>query len=199
MSNSSAFAGAFVALLFAASCATTRPIHYYTLAHPSGSSIQGKTGGPTIFVGTIEAPEFLQDARIRYRAGANEAGAYEFERWTERPGAMVRDALVAHLRASGQYGRVLESSGPAAGDFLVRGRLREFGEVDNPAIVTRISLHLELIDLRTNRDVSDRHYEREEPSGGKSISDVVAAMDRNMQQVVTQAAADIGAALAGEH
>jgi hypothetical protein len=31
--------------------------------------------GPTILIGTIVTPESLQDARIRYRAGANEAGA----------------------------------------------------------------------------------------------------------------------------
>jgi len=187
------------ALLFATGCAVNRPIHYYTLVHPSGSTTQEKPDGPTILVAAIEAPEFLEDARIRYRAGANEAGAYELHRWIERPGNMVRDALVAQLRASGEYRRVLESSGPVPADYLVRGRLGEFGEVDNPAIVTRISLHLELVDMRTNRDVWDHLYEHEEPSGGKTIGDVVHAMDLNLQDVVRQAASDIGAFVASAH
>jgi ABC-type uncharacterized transport system auxiliary subunit len=105
--------------------------------------------------------------------------------------------LVEQMRAAGQYRRVLESSTAVPGDYLVRGRLREFGEVDNPAIGVRISLHLELIDLRTGREVWDHYFEHEEPSPGKSIDDVVAAMDRNLQAVVSQAVSDIGAFVAG--
>ena len=96
--------------LVAASCVGTRPVHYYTLAPASPPASQGVPDGPTILIGTIATPESLQDARIRYRAGANEAGAYEYHRWTERPGAMVRDSLVRALRASGKYQRVPESS-----------------------------------------------------------------------------------------
>ena len=88
----------------------------------SAPANQTKPDGPTILVGLIATPESLQDGRIRYRAGANETGSYEYHRWTERPGAMVRDSLVRALRASGKYQRVLESSSSAMGDYLVRGK-----------------------------------------------------------------------------
>ena len=182
--------------LLGGSCAGTRPVHYYTLAPASVPANQAKPDGLTILVGLIATPEYLQDARIRYRAGANETGSYEYHRWTERPGAMVRDSLVRALRASGKYQRVLESSSSAMGDYLVRGKLFEFGEVDNPAIGTKISLHLELIDKKTNRSVWDRVAEREEPAGGKNIKDVVESMDRNLQHVVSEAAAEIDRFLA---
>jgi ABC-type uncharacterized transport system auxiliary subunit len=142
-------------------------------------------------VAAIVTPESLQDARIRYRAGANETGSYEYHRWTERPGAIIRDSLVRALRASGKYQRVLEASSAAMGDYLLRGKLYEFAEVDNPAIQTKISLHLELIDKKTNHSVWDHPFEREEPSNGKDIKDVVQSMDRNLQQVVNAAAAEI--------
>lgn len=177
--------------LLGGSCAGTRPVHYYTLAPTSVPANRGKPDGPTILVGLIATPEYLQDARIRYRAGANETGSYEYHRWTERPGAMVRDSLVRALRTSGKYGRVLESSSSAVGDYLVRGKLFEFGEVDSPAIGTRISLHLELIDKKTNRSVWDRVAEREEPASGKNIKDVVESMDRNLQHVVSESAVEI--------
>jgi ABC-type uncharacterized transport system auxiliary subunit len=172
-------------------------VHYYTLAPAAAPTNSAKPDGPTILVGAIITPESLQDARIRYRAGANETGAYEYHRWTERPSAMVRDSLVRALRASGRYQRVIESSSSAIGDYVVRGKLYEFAEVDNPAIQTKISLQLELIDKKTNRSVWDRPFEREEPASGKNINDVVQSMDRNLQQVVSQAAAEIARFLSG--
>jgi len=191
------FLTALTALL-TTSCATTRPVHYYTLAPAAAPSNQTKPDGPIILVGAIITPESLQDARIRYRAGANETGSYEYHRWTERPGAIVRDSLVRALRASGKYQRVLESSSSAIGDYLVRGKLYEFAEVDNPAIQTKISLQLELVDKKTNRTVWDRHSEREEPASGRTIEDVVQSMDRNLQQVVSEAAVEIDRFLAGQ-
>jgi ABC-type uncharacterized transport system auxiliary subunit len=188
-----------IAILLLTSCVPTRPVHYYTLAPASVPTYQTKADGLTILVGAIITPESLQDARIRYRTGTNETGSYEYHRWTERPGAMVRDSLVRALRASGKYQRVLESSSSAIGDYMVRGKLYEFAEVDNPAIQTKISLHLELIDKKTGHSVWDHAFEHEEPASGKSIGDVVQSMDRNLRQVAADAAAEIDGFLAGRH
>src|SRR5882757_9789760 len=88
--------------LVSASCVATRPVHYYTIEHsgqpPSPPSAQAKPDGLVLLVGAIATPEALQDGRIRYRTGSNEAGAYEYHRWTERPGSMVRNALMRSLR-----------------------------------------------------------------------------------------------------
>jgi len=180
-----------LSVLLAAGCAPTRPVHYYTLAPVSTPAFQLNPAGPTMLVGVIMTPEFLQDARIRFRAGSNETGSYEYHRWVARPGAMVGESLVHALRASGRYRRVMEAYSSAAGDYLLRGRLYEFDEVDNPAIQTKISLHLVLIDTKTNRDVWSHPFEREEPASGKSIEEVVRSMDHNLQQVVNEAVAEI--------
>jgi ABC-type uncharacterized transport system auxiliary subunit len=104
---------------------------------------------------------------------------------------MVGNALVRALRASGQYQRVLESSSTASGDYLVRGKLFEFGEVDGSSIQTRISLQVELVDKKTNLTVWDRAVDREEPVRGKTVADVVQSLDRNLQHAVTETAAEI--------
>jgi ABC-type uncharacterized transport system auxiliary subunit len=187
-----AMAGALVG----ASCVATRPIHYYTIEPASPPSNRAKPDGLLLLVGSIATPEALQDGRIRYRTGSNEAGAYEYHRWTERPGSMVRNSLLRALRASGQYQRVLESTSSATGDYLVRGKLYEFGEVDKVSILTRISLQVELVDKKTNRNVWDRLVEREEPVGGKNVADVVQSLDRNLQHVVRETAAQIDKFLA---
>ena len=71
--------------------------------------------------------------------------------------------------------------------------------MDDPAIQTKISLQLELIDKKTNRTVWDHPFEREEPANGKNIKDVVGSMDRNLQQLASEAAAEIDKFLASRH
>ena len=97
---------------------------------------------------------------------------------------LIRNSLVRALLASGKYQRVLESSGSTTGDYLVSGKLYEFGEVDRPSIQTRISLQVELVDKKTNLNVWDHLTEREEPVTGKNVKDVVQALDRNSVPLV---------------
>ena len=80
-----------------------------------------------------------------------------------------------------------------------RAKLEEFDEVDQVAIRTRISLHVELIDRKTNQNVWDRVVEREEPVSGKSVVDVVQSLDLNLQHVVNETAGEIDKFLAAGH
>lgn len=180
-----------VACIAGAGCVSTKAAHYYTLGAVPPPATQGKPDGLTLLVGNITTPEALQDGRIRYRTGSNEVGAYEYHRWTERPGLMVRDSLIRALRDSGKYQRVLESGSSASGDYLLRGKLDEFDEVDRASIQTKISLHVELVDRKTNQNVWDHIVEREEPVGGKSVVEVVQSLDRNLQHVVSETAGEI--------
>ncbi len=179
--------------LTAASCVSNKPAQYYTINPPAGAINQSRPDGLVIVVADIPTPVGLQDGRIRYRIEPNQVGAYEYHRWTERPGTMVRNSLVRALRASGKYQRVLESGSAAAGDYLVTGKLVEFDEVDSGTIKTRVSLELHLIDRKTGRHVWDHLFEHDEPVGSKNVKDVVASLDRNLQQVVGDAAAQIDA------
>ena len=181
-------------IVVSVSCVSSRPVHYYSLEAaplPPGSA---QPDGPVLLVGAITAPEALQDARIRYREASSETGGYDYHRWSERPGSMVRNSLVRALRASGNYARVLESSSSATGDYLLRGKLYEFGEVDGAAIQTRVSLYLELVDRKNNRTIWDRSLDREEPVEAKNVPDVVHSLDRNLQHVVTESVAAIASA-----
>lgn len=172
-------------------CVSTRPVHYYALQMAAPPANQSKSDGLVLLVGDIATPEVLQDGRIRYRFGSNEVGAYEYHRWTERPGLMVRDALMRALRDSGKYRHVLESGSSISGDYLLRGKLEEFDEVDQASIQTKISLRVELVDRKTNQNVWDYTAAREDPVSGKSVPEVVQSLDRNLQQVVTEIAGEL--------
>jgi ABC-type uncharacterized transport system auxiliary subunit len=179
-----------------AGCVATRPVHYYTIQPASPPANQGKSDGLVLLVGNIVTAAALQDGRIRYRSGSNESGAYEYHRWTEQPGSIVRISLLRALRASGKYQRVLESGSLVEGDYVLHGTLYDFGEVDGASIQTQISLHVELVDRKTNRNVWDQMVEREEPVSGKTVADVVHSLDRNLHGIVIETAMGIDKFLA---
>jgi ABC-type uncharacterized transport system auxiliary subunit len=182
--------------LLSSACVGGRPIHYYTINHPAITDTNSKPDGLVLLVGRIATPEALEDGRIHYRSGSNEVGSYEYHRWTERPGQMVRDLLIQSLRSSGKYRQVQETSSAAGGDYLIRGKLFEFSEIDEPGIQSRVSLHLELVDRKTGLVVWDRHYNRDEPVNGKAMKEVVMSLDHNLQHVITDAATGIETFLA---
>lgn len=188
---------ALIALLCAmsAACVGGRPIHYYTINPPVAAAANPRPDGPALLIGRIATPDALQDGRIHYRSGSNEVGAYEYHRWMERPAAMVQDLLLRTLQASGKYRTVQEASTAASGDYLVRGKLYDFEETDNPGMRTRVSLRLELLDRKTGMVVWNRLYDRDEPVEGKTIQEVVRSLERSLQQVIANAASGIDAFL----
>ena len=185
--------------LIASACVGGRPIHYYTIDYPAQAPVAAKPDGAVLLVGRITVPEALQDSRIRFRAGGNEVGAYEYHRWTERPGVVVQDLLLHALRTSGRFRQVQEASSAAAGDFVVRGRLYEFSEIDDPRLQSRVSLRLELLNRKSGLVVWDHHYERDEPVDGKTMQEVVRSLEHNLRQVVGDAASGIEAFLSSQN
>jgi ABC-type uncharacterized transport system auxiliary subunit len=178
--------------LLDAGCLDSRPVHYYTIETPPAPITPGAPTGPVLMVGNISMPPGLQDGRIRYRVGSNEVGAYQFHRWTERPGTMISESLVQALRASGKYRSVMESSSAVAGDYQLRGKLYEFDEVDRDTIQTSISLRVDLVNVKTKQVVWGDLVKHEEPVRSKNVQEVVASLDRNLQAVVKETADRIG-------
>lgn len=193
--RSAMLAAAGIAAFCSAACVGGRPVHYYAIEHQTMTPAAPKPGGLVLLVGHIATPEALEDNRIRYRSGRNEVGSYEYHRWTDRPGVMVRDLLLQTLRASGKYRQVQEASSAAEGDYLIRGRLFEFAEIDDPGIQSRVSLSLEIVDRKTSLVIWDHRYNRDEPVNGKTMKDVVASLDQNLQHVIAEAATGIQSAL----
>jgi ABC-type uncharacterized transport system auxiliary subunit len=180
-----------VALLLLASGCAPHKIQYYQISASVKPALPAETG-PVLLVGRIVTPMALQDGRIRYLAGLNEVGTYEYHRWTDPPGIMVKDALIHVLRASGKFKSVQEAASSAEGDYNLRGKLLEFSEVDSNGISTRISLDLELREVRTGRLVWNETFTHDDPAQAKTVSDVVQSLDRNLQVVLGNVASDVG-------
>jgi ABC-type uncharacterized transport system auxiliary subunit len=180
-----------VAIAVIGACGGGRPIRYYTVETPPAPEPSTSVYPITILVGHIGSPEILQEEAIAYRSGPNEIGTYDYHHWVEPPVHMVKVMLVRQLRASGKYQSVAELGSSAQGDYVLQGRLYDFEEVDTGGIAALVSMEFELVDRKMHKTVWTHFYSRTVPVQGKEISDVVAGLDHNLLQGLTEVAAGL--------
>jgi ABC-type uncharacterized transport system auxiliary subunit len=181
-------------------CAAGRPVKYYRIDVPAPlqatAPAPGAGFGVSIEVANIDAPPLMRDGRILYQVGAHEIGAYQYHRWVETPDRMVQNALVRMLRSSGKYQSIDTPNGGKT-DYVMRGKIYEFNEVDKPAVFTRVSMEIELHDAKSNRMVWSHVYRGEEMVEGKEIPDVVHSLDQNMRRGLSEVVAGLDQYFAG--
>jgi ABC-type uncharacterized transport system auxiliary subunit len=170
-----------------AACSASRPVKYYVLdPGPAPTSAASAPLSVTLLVARVTAAHVYRDDRLVYGAGPVQLGLHEYERWASPPADMMQDLLIATLRSSGQYRAVSQVSSNVKGDYIVRGHLNALDEVDKPELVGRFSFQLELFDPKTGSTVWADSYSHEEPVTGKTVADVVVALDHNVQTGLNQ-------------
>ncbi len=175
-----------------AGCGAPRPIKYYVIdATPAAASSTPAQIPVVLLVGRFTASHLYRDDRLIYGSGPVELGTYEYDRWAEPPADMVQNLLIADLRASGQYRSVSRVSSSARGDYIVRGHLLAMYGVDKPELMARFSLQLELFDPASRATVWTQTYTHDEPVQGKTVANVVEALDRNISAGLQQLSAGI--------
>jgi ABC-type uncharacterized transport system auxiliary subunit len=172
-------------------CGSTKPIQYYTIQPPTAPALSTGTSKVSLLVASISGPEILRRSPIAYRVGGNEIGTYEYSQWEEPPIEMIQTSLIRLLRESGNYQSVANLSGAPAGEFVVRGRLDDFEEVDGPSISGFVSMEFELYDRKSGKVVWTHSYSQSEPVQGKEISAVVTALDVDLTRGLKEVAAGL--------
>jgi ABC-type uncharacterized transport system auxiliary subunit len=184
----------FIALMFAltallsSGCGAARPIKYYQLTVP-GDLAPATDPSPfpiTLLVGPLTGSHLYREDHIIYSMPGENMGMYESQRWAEPPTEMMQDVLFRELRASGRYRTVNTLRSNARGDFILQGRLYDFKEVSANPLVARVAVEYELREMKSGATVWSHYYSHDEPAGGKDVSAVVAALDRNVQGIAAQ-------------
>ncbi|MGH9684976.1 MAG: ABC-type transport auxiliary lipoprotein family protein [Candidatus Acidiferrales bacterium] len=166
---------------FLSACGAPRPIKYYVLDVPTVPAQASSAQFPiTLVVARPTASNLYRDDRLVYGTGPVQRGVYSDHRWAETPSDMIQDMLVSTLRSTGQFRSVSRINSTARGDYIVRSRLSALYEVDKPELVARFSLQLELFDPAARATVWSDSYTHDEPVQGKSVADVVEALNRNV-------------------
>jgi ABC-type uncharacterized transport system auxiliary subunit len=178
-----------LSIILPACAVKSRPIKYYRIDVPAAAASASSSGAGfnvSLQVGNIDAPPIMRDGRILYQVGANEVGTYQYHRWVETPDRMVQNSLVRLLRSSGKYQSVDTTSSRVKTEYVVLGKIFEFGEIDKPKVVTRVSMEIELHDAKSNRTVWSRVYTGEEAVDGKEVPDVVRSLETNLQRGLSE-------------
>jgi ABC-type uncharacterized transport system auxiliary subunit len=174
-----------------AACGAAKPIHYYALEAPSVAPSAGNPHAVTLMLGHFSAPNVYRDTRLIYRSGTNELDIYEQQRWAEPPAEMVREMILRVLRQSGRYRSIQLTGSNARGDYILRGRVHQFEEVDAPGLGARVAIEAELYEPATGATLWTHHYQQEETANGKSVPAVVEAINRDVQRGVNEIAASL--------
>jgi ABC-type uncharacterized transport system auxiliary subunit len=182
----------------AAGCGATRPTNYYALDAPAPAPAPGVESRTPVrlIVGHVTGSRLYHDNRLVYGTGAVELGTYEYQRWAEPPVDYLQDILIASLRSSGQYRSVSRIGSNARGDYVVRGQLDALDEIDKPALAARFTFQLELFDPASGSTVWSSSYSHDEPVQGKKVTDVVEALNRNVEAGLRQLTTELNQYLA---
>ena len=177
---------------FAAGCGSARPVKYYALdAGPVPASATSAIYPVSLLVARTTTSHLYRDDRLVYGSGPVQLGTYSDQRWAQTPADMVQDQLIASLRSSGQYRTVSRLGSSARGDYVVRSNLDALYEVDQPALVARFAMRVELFDSKEGATVWVGNYSHDEPVKGKNVAAVVEAMNGNVRAGMQQLSAGI--------
>jgi ABC-type uncharacterized transport system auxiliary subunit len=174
--------------LLSSGCGAARPIKYYQLTVP-GDLAPATDPSPfpiALLVGPLTGSHLYREDHIIYSTPGENMGMYESQRWAEPPTEMIQDVLFRELRASGRYRTVNTLRSNARGDFILQGRLYDFKEVSGNPLVAQVAVEYELRETKSGATVWSHYYAHDEPAGGKEVSAVVAALDRNVQRIAAQ-------------
>src|SRR5271170_982077 len=177
-----------LAVGLAAGCGASRPSKYYQLTVP-GDGAPAANPNPvpiTLLIGRITGPALYYADQIVYSTGGESMGTYEYQRWSEPPTDMIAEVILRQFRASGHYRGVYTLRSDIRGEFLLHGRLYDFKEVSASSIVGRVTMEMELRNIKTGTSVWTHFYTHDEPVTGKEVGAIVAALNKNVQQAVAE-------------
>lgn len=162
---------------------------YYTLNIPP--PLPGPVSDPkTSFVLGVErlrASEILRDDRIVYYESPTELNFYEYHRWSAEPATLLAQLVARRLKEMGVFADVRLSPGREPVDYLLRGRIFNFDEVDYEGTKGRVALELTLIRSRDNKTAWSRTLQVEHPAEGGEVAGVVKAVNAASEELLREA------------
>jgi uncharacterized protein len=176
--------------LLAAGCATTPEARFYSLATP-GDGVVAAEGGPSLAIGPVDLPRYLDRPQLVSRAGDNRLLVDEFNRWggalDQEITAVLAQALGQRLGTQRVY--AYPSRIAAEVDYRVALEVRRFdGELGGDVA---LDAAWSLVDDRTGAILRTRRVVFREPTAGPDHPAYVAALQRTLQRLADELAADL--------
>jgi len=171
--------------LWAASCGSVPKTNYYTLRIPPPPAAHDPKTTAIVGVERFRATEVLRDDRIVYYASPTELNFYQYHRWSADPATMLTELAARRLEQSGALAavRLLPSREPV--DYLLRGRLTNFEEVDSASgVKARVGVEMMLIRARDHKILWSDTRQEESAAEGKGVPAVVQAVNAASERLL---------------
>jgi ABC-type uncharacterized transport system auxiliary subunit len=189
---------AILAAALLAACAqppvTQDAFYRLQVAPPTATLAKPKLPGP------LEVPRFSADGLMAGRPIVfSEAGeplqlsAYHYHFWLEPPGAMLRDEMVAYLRAAGVAKSVVTPELRVDPDFVLIVKIKRIEQVRGPAPKVVIALEVGLGGRKDDRLLLLKTYRVEKEAANNTVGAAVEAFSGAMAAVCAGVASDIPA------
>jgi len=179
---------ALLAAFSFASCGSVPKTYYYTLRVPPPPATSDPRTNYVLGVEHFRAPEMLRDDRIVYYESPTQLNYYQYHRWGSDPATLLSELAARLLGQMGVFGdvRMLPSREPV--DYILRGRLLNFEEIDyEGGGKGRVALELTLIRSRDRKTVWTATRQVEHAVQEKGLPGVVNALNMCSEQILCEA------------
>lgn len=179
----------FVALLVSG-CASTPEARFYSLGAPGNGAV-ARDDGPSLAIGPVDLPRYLERPQIVSRAGDNRLLVDEFNRWG---GALDQEITAVLAQGLGQrLGTQRVYSYPsriaAEVDYRIALEVRRFdGELGGDVV---LEAAWSLVDDRTGDILQTRRVDYREATAGPDHAAYVAALQRTLQRLAEELAGEL--------
>ena len=148
--------------------------------------------------GTLEVERFVADGLTAGRPivysrsdRPHELQEYHYHFWTEPPPIMLRDQLIAYLRASRVATAVVTPELRVAADYVLAGKITRLERVVGAAPRAVVELELGVRETDNDRLLFVDTYRDEEAASGDSVGAAVAALNVALARIYARFAADL--------
>ena len=173
-----------IAVIFV-SCGSTLPTHYYRIDTDPDVEKVDQVILLKVDVNSVRVPERYRD-RIVYREGEYEYGFYEYSRWIDDPGTMIRRSLINALSDSGLFSLVDLLGNDPDSDLDLNSEIVSFDQVvEGNVHFADFGVILEL--SRSDNGAPVWNYRTEERIEQRGDDGFAAAMTAAVKTVITRA------------
>ena len=148
--------------------------------------------------GTLEIERFVADGLTAGRsivysdsARPHQVQAYHYDYWIEPPIILLRDELVAYLRAAGVAGKVVTPELRTDPEYVLTGRINRLEQAIGSAPGAVVDLELSLRRAADATVLLLRTYRVEAKADGATVPAAVTAINGVLKQIFAQFAADM--------
>ncbi len=148
-----------------------------------------------VVVEEFSAPAAVDTTRIVFQPSPNEIKYYAGARWSDRAPRMIAALTVETLHNTGHFPSAIGAGSGARMDLALVGDIRQFAAarvatqgLGQAATEARVTLYVRLLRASDRSIVASREFAATAPSASGKMTDIVAAYDAALGQVLAEIA-----------